>query len=125
MKNAKKKTETKQEASGVAYHRAIISATMNRDSNLTKEEFFKKLGVEDMSKDELKVVMGICFNAIVELSRININIRTRLNDLVKFLMVGLDEEKVKQIEENTKEAINSRHKKKQYQKKMEELNYGN
>ncbi len=114
------KQEKKKEASGVAYHRAIISATMDRDATLSKEELFKKLKVDDLDADELKVLLGICFNAIVELSRININIRARLTDLIKFIQIPLTDEQRAEIEANTEEALKSRHLKKQTERKMEE-----
>lgn len=121
-KMANKEKPTK---SGTAYHRAIVSATINRDSKLTKEEFFKKLKVEDMSKDEMQVLLGICFNAIVELSRIHININSRIKDVVKFIQIPLTEEKREEIKKNTEEALKGRHAKKKMEAKMEGLNNGN
>lgn len=115
----------KPSKSGTAYHRAIVSATINRDANLTKEEFFKKLKIDDMSKDELKVVLGICFNAIVEISRIHININSRLKDVCKFIQIPLTEEQREEIKKNTEEALKGRHTKKKMEAKMEGLKNGN
>ena len=85
---------------------AIIVRTITRNANDTSKEFLEKIsnGSVDIEKlEEDKVLSKMIVNALIEITRMLLDIEGVLNQSTSLFKLILDEQQLKELEEKTEQ----------------------